>query len=181
MADIKVHAPLDHRSQEASERLQLALEAGAIVGTWVWDIPGDRFTADERFARTFGLCPRQCQEGLPLKVVTGSIHPDDVIRVEAAIGEAIARGGAYRCEYRVLSASGTYRWIEANSHAEMDANGVPRRFPGILLDIETRRVAEAERDKIAALLRTFAEAVPGVVYAKDRHAECWSPITVPLS
>lgn len=169
MADIKVHAPLDHRSQEASERLQLALEAGAIVGTWVWDIPGDRFTADERFARTFGLCPRQCQEGLPLKVVTGSIHPDDVIRVEAAIGEAIARGGAYRCEYRVLSASGTYRWIEANGRAEMDANGVPRRFPGILLDIETRRVAEAERDKIAALLRTFAEAVPGVVYAKDRH------------
>lgn len=168
MADIDVHSPLDHQAQEASERLQLALEAGAIVGTWVWDIPGDRFTADERFARTFGLSPQQCREGLPLKAVTGSIHPDDVFRVEAAIEEALSRGGPYRCEYRVLPASGTYRWIEANGRAELDASAAPRRFLGVLLDIEARRVAEAERDKIAALLRTFAEAVPGVVYAKDR-------------
>lgn len=168
MADIDVNSPLDHQAQEASERLQLALEAGAIVGTWVWDIPGDRFTADERFARTFGLSPQQCREGLPLKAVTGSIHPDDVFRVEAAIEEALSRGGPYRCEYRVLPASGTYRWIEANGRAELDASAAPRRFLGVLLDIEARRVAEAERDKIAALLRTFAEAVPGVVYAKDR-------------
>jgi hypothetical protein len=30
---------------DASERLQLALDAGAIIGTWVWDIPDDRVTS----------------------------------------------------------------------------------------------------------------------------------------
>jgi hypothetical protein len=37
------------------ERLQLALDADAITWTWIWDILAGRFTADERFARLFGL------------------------------------------------------------------------------------------------------------------------------
>ncbi len=36
------------------------------------------------------------------------------------------------------------------------------------IEIETRRLAEAERDRVSALLRTFAAAVPGVIFAKDR-------------
>ena len=43
------------REREQAERVQLALDAGAIVGTWVWDVETDQFTADERFARTFDL------------------------------------------------------------------------------------------------------------------------------
>ncbi|MBE7247844.1 MAG: PAS domain S-box protein, partial [Actinomycetospora chiangmaiensis] len=38
-----------------SERVQLALAAGAIIGTWLWDLPSDRFTVDEAFAKSFGL------------------------------------------------------------------------------------------------------------------------------
>jgi hypothetical protein len=30
----------------ATERLQLALDAGAIIGTWVLTVPVDRFIAD---------------------------------------------------------------------------------------------------------------------------------------
>src|SRR5690606_34068368 len=63
---------------------------------------------------------------------------------------------------------GAYRWIEANGRVELGAEGRAVRFPGVLLDIEDRRRAEAERDHTAALLKTFIEAVPGVVYAKDR-------------
>ena len=35
------------------------------------------------------------------------------------------------------------------------------------MDIESRRSAEAERDRVPALLQTFTAAVPGVVHAKD--------------
>lgn len=152
----------------AAERLQLALDAGAIVGTWVWEMPG-RFTADERFARSFGLPPELCRTGIGLDQVTSSIHPADRAQVEAAIREAIARGGSYRYEYRVLQHDGVYRWVEAIGRVELDGDGRARRFPGIVLDIETRRAAQAERDRVSALLRTFTEVVPGVVYAKDRE------------
>ena len=43
------------------------------------------------------------------------------------------------------------------------------RFPGVLLDDGERRRIAAERDSAHALLQTVIEAVPGVVYAKDRE------------
>ncbi|MFA1028016.1 Sensory box sensor histidine kinase/response regulator [Pseudomonas syringae pv. helianthi] len=154
-------------AQETAERLQLALDSGAVVGTWVWDIIDDRLTGDEQFAQTFGLCPKLCAKGLPLELVTASIHPDDSRRVDKAIEEALLGSDTYRCEYRVLHQDGVYRWVEASGKIERDAHGKPVRSPGVLLDIDSRRAAEAERDRLNELLKIFTAAVPGVVYAKD--------------
>ena len=154
---------------DASERLKLALAAGAIVGTWVWDVPPDRFIADDRFARSFGLSPELCRAGMRLEEVLVSIHPDDRPYVDEAIDDALRCGGPYHCEYRVLQHDGVYRWVEANGHVELDSEGKALRFPGVLLDVEARRAAETERDRMSGLLRSFAAAVPGVVYAKDRE------------
>ncbi len=151
----------------AAERLQLALDAGAIIGTWVWDIPNNRVTADERFSRSFDLPADKCMAGIPIEEAFASIHPDDRERVSVDIQEAMGRGGVYRCEYRVRQQDGSYRWVEANGRAELNAKGLAVRFPGVLMDIESRRAAEAERDRMTTLLRTFTAAVPGVVYAKD--------------
>jgi PAS domain S-box-containing protein len=167
----QVASPSSAQSSEfpadASERLQLALDAGAIIGTWVWDIPDDRVTADERFSRTFGLPVERCISGIPIAEAFSSIHPDDVDRLAFDIEQTMARGGAFRCEYRVRQDDGCYRWVEANGRAELDAQGQAVRFPGVLMNIELRKAAEAERDRMSALLRTFTAAVPGVVYAKD--------------
>ncbi|MBI6719113.1 PAS domain-containing protein [Pseudomonas syringae] len=133
----------------------------------MWDIIADQLTGDERFARTFGLCPKLCAKGLPLELVIASIHPDDSARVDKSIGEALQSSETYRCEYRVLHEDGIYRWIEASGKIERDSRGKPVRSPGVLLDIDSRRNAEEERDRLNELLRIFTAAVPGVVYAKD--------------
>ncbi|WP_049758312.1 sensor histidine kinase [Phenylobacterium zucineum] len=153
----------------AAERVDLALKAGAIVGTWVWDVPSDVFLADEQFARSFGVDPELCRRGLPLEEVKRSIHPDDADRVNAAIGEALGRGGGYRCEYRVLRSDGVWRWVEATGEVQLDPEGRPTRFPGVLVDINDRRNTEEALLQANRLLRTFMVAVPGVVYAKDRE------------
>ncbi|RMT80069.1 PAS domain-containing sensor histidine kinase [Pseudomonas viridiflava] len=152
---------------ETFEQMQLALDSGAVVGTWVWDVSADLLVADERFARTFGLLKQNCQDGLPLECVMASIHPDDVTRVGGAIKDILESGDVFRCEYRVRHKDGVYRWVEANSRIERDAAGSALRCPGVLLDIEARRAAEQERDRLTSLLRIFTAAVPGVVYAKD--------------
>lgn len=159
----------EERVRSEAERVRLALDAGAIVGTWVWAVQEDRFIADERFARSFSLDPELCRKGLPLDMVTASIHPEDVDRVSDAIEKALQGGGAYSCEYRVRQTDGEYRWVEANGLVELDANGTAQRFPGVLIDIEEERKARIERDRSAAMLAAFIEAVPGVVYAKDRQ------------
>jgi PAS domain S-box-containing protein len=163
------HGPLEFPARDTAERLQLALDADAIVGTWVWHVQDNHVIGDERYAVSFGLTAQQAAEGLPLEQVTTAIHPDDRARVEGEIGVALARGGAYKCEYRVAQRDGAYRWLEAKGRVEFDEHGNPSRFLGVLMDIELRRAAEAERDRITALLRTFTAAVPGVVYAKDRQ------------
>ena len=62
----------------ASEQFQLAHAPGAIVGTWVWDVP-DRSTAAERCARSLVLSPELRLTGLLIEQVTASIHAEDRI------------------------------------------------------------------------------------------------------
>jgi signal transduction histidine kinase len=131
-------------AREQAERVQLALDAGAIIGTWVWDIQTNRFVGDELFAGSFDLDPLRCRAGLALGEVLASIHEDDRARVEDEIGEALRRGGPYRCEYRVRRHDGVFRWIEANGRVDQGADGIPTRFPGVLIDIEHRHAIEAE-------------------------------------
>ena len=166
--DVTARREAQHAAADAAERVQLALDAGAIIGTWVWDVPGNRFIADDRFAASFSLDPEACRTGVPLDYVAVSIHPDDRQCVADTIAETMARGGRYQSQYRVMQNDGRYRWVEANGRVEFGPGGTASRFPGVLIDIDARRAIEAERDRAMALLRTFAEAVPGVVYAKDR-------------
>ncbi|MGU3664187.1 PAS domain-containing protein [Methylobacterium sp. A49B] len=129
-------------ARENAERVQLALEAGAIIGTWNWDIPSDRFTVDEAFAQSFGLDPALGREGIPLAQIVATVHPEDQAGLGAAITAAILRGGAYAHQYRVRRADGRYHWIEANGRVEHGPDGTALSFPGVLLDIEGRHAAE---------------------------------------
>lgn len=159
-----------HKGAQASaERVQLALAAGAIIGTWDWNLKTDQFTVDERFAEHFGIDPELGLTGLSLEQVISTVHPDDVEELRAAIAEAISRGGPYSHDYRVRGWDGVYRWIQANGRVEFDVEGNPSRFPGVLLDIEQRLTLESERDRLSQLLSAFIDAVPGVVFAKDKE------------
>ena len=135
-------------ARENVERVQLALAAGAIIGTWHWDLPTDRFTVDEAFARSFGLDPALGREGIPLAQIVATVHPDDQAGLAAAINEAIARGGAYAHQYRVRRADGRYYWLEANGRVDHASDGTPLVFPGVLLDVEDKRAAQRRRDML---------------------------------
>lgn len=146
-------------ARENAERVQLALEAGAIIGTWHWDLPSDQFTVDDAFARTFGLDPALGRRGIPLAQITATVHPDDRRGLEEAIGEVIARGGPYAHQYRVRRCDGRYYWIEANGRVEHGPDGTPLSFPGVLIDVQERRTIEAERDRALADLRALTETL----------------------
>ncbi|WP_338544418.1 PAS domain S-box protein [Pseudomonas benzopyrenica] len=156
-------------ARENIERVQLALSAGAIIGTWHWDLPTDRFTVDEAFATVFGLDPRLGREGLSLAQVVTNVHPDDKDGLAHAIDVVIAQGGPFAHQYRVRRADGRYYWIEANGRVDHAADGTPLHFPGVLIDVEERRAIEAERDKALAALRTLNETLE--IRVAERSAE----------
>lgn len=163
-------------ARENVQRVQLALAAGAIIGTWNWDLRTDRFTVDEGFARGFGLDPALGRERLSLEQIITSVHPEDRPGLIAAIDEVIARGGAYAHQYRVRRADGRYYWIEANGRVDHTPEGIALSFPGVLIDVEDRRSIEAERDRATAALRALndtlelrvAERTAELIHAEEK-------------
>lgn len=147
----------------------MALAAGAIIGTWFWDVAQDSLTVDDALALAHGLDPALARTELRLEQVVSAVHPDDRAGLAEAVAEAVRRGGRYAHQYRTRGADGAYRWIEAIGRVDLDAHGQAVGFPGVLIDIDERRRVEAERDQAQTLLRSFVEAAPGVVYAKDRQ------------
>ncbi len=154
-------------ARENIERVQLALAAGAIIGTWLWDLPNDRFTVDEAFARSFGLDPHLGREGLSLEQVIETVHPDDRAGVVAAIDAVVIRGGAFAHQYRTRRADGQYYWLEANGRVDHAPDGTPLSFPGVLIDVNERRAVEAERDRATTMLRALTETLEQRVAARS--------------
>ncbi|WP_459742857.1 PAS domain-containing protein [Pseudomonas sp. 3A(2025)] len=146
-------------ARENVQRVQLALAAGAIIGTWHWDLPTDCFTVDEGFALAFGLDPALGRSGLSLEQVAATVHPDDRDGLIAAINEVIQRGGAYAHQYRVRRTDGNYYWIEANGRVDLAEDGTGLSFPGVVIDVEERRAVEAERDRATAALRAINDTL----------------------
>ena len=163
-------------ARENVERVQLALAAGAIIGTWNWDLPTNRFTVDEGFAQAFGLDPALGRTGLSLEQIIATVHTEDREGLIAAINEVISRGGAYAHQYRVRRTDGKYYWIEANGRVDHGEDGTPLNFPGVLIDVEDRRSIEAERDRATAALRALndtleqrvAERTSELIQAEDK-------------
>jgi signal transduction histidine kinase/DNA-binding response OmpR family regulator len=129
----------------------------------VWDIRTDLLRGDERFARTFSLRVDEVAQGVPRFVTTRSLHPADFERVERLTRDAIRSGEPFRAEYRILHPDGHYLWVQANGRCEFDNEGVPYRFPGVLIDIHDRKIAE---DALRQLTETLEQRVAGALAAQ---------------
>ena len=129
----------------AREQVELALNAGAVIGTWLWDIQADRVTADSRFAHTFSIDPAQAAAGLPIETFLQRIHPQDLPEVEVRIAETIRHGAPYRCQYRIRQPDDGYLWVEASGRCEHDEEGRPLCFAGLMVDVQERKLAEQQQ------------------------------------
>jgi len=125
-----------------NERVRLALNAGALLGSFVWDIKDNVLSGDERFARTFTYPPDQDLVNLPMDIAESRIHPDDFSWVQDQVEQAVKTGEPFNAEYRVRRPDGSYLWVLASGCCEFDEQGKPLRFPGVLIDINERKNAE---------------------------------------
>ncbi len=147
-------------ADSASERINLALDSGVVLGTWVWDIANDRVVGDDRFARTFSVSEDEAHDGMPLEKAIRSIHPDDVERLRREVMGAYEKG-LFRTECRLCNGDG-WQWVEASGTVEHDTAGKPVRFPGVLIDIDERkRIEQALRESNEKL--RLAHSAGGVI------------------
>jgi PAS domain S-box-containing protein len=172
MSDVRAYRLL----RDPAESVRLALESGAIIGTWEWDMPLGRFAGDEGCSRVFSLDFEAEGGSLPLETVAATVHPDDWPAIEAVSQRVLAQGGITHVEFRVRQPEGTYRWVQCSGRCEFNQQSRPHRFAGVLLDIDIRkrteerlRQSEASARESSTLLNAVIEAVPALIYVKDRE------------
>ena len=152
--------------EESREKLDLALTASGMVGTWDWNISENTVTADDRFAALYGVTPGAAAVGVAIEKFLSGNHPDDRQRVISEIGDALKSPGPVRFEYR-LSAhdSAPERWVVASGRVIADAGGKAVRLPGVVVDVtEERRVAE-QLVESELRFRTLADTMPRMVWS----------------
>ncbi|MDP3418420.1 PAS domain-containing sensor histidine kinase [Falsiroseomonas sp.] len=152
----------------SEERLQLALGASGMVGLFDWHIPEDLLYPDERFARVFGVDAARAANGVPHAEFVQAMHPDDRLRVQAAIGRAVETGEPYDVEYRVLQPDGGSRWLHVRGRCLRNAAGEPMRFPGTAVDIHARKLAEERQALLSREVDHRAKNALAVVQAALR-------------
>lgn len=146
-----------------NERVRLALNAGALLGSFVWDIQGNTLSGDERFARTFSFPATGNLADLSPEIAQAQIHPDDRRWVQEHVDQSIASGAPFNAEYRVLRPDGTYLWVLASGCCEFNEQGIPFRFPGVLIDIHERKTAE---ESLLRFTRNLEQRVADEVKAR---------------
>lgn len=164
------HVISERRRQEAedayradNERVRLALNAGALMGSFVWDIKGNRLSGDERFARTFSFPAGYNLGDLPTEFAEARIHPDDRSWVNEQVGRSVSTGEPFNAEYRIQRPDGSYLWVQASGCCEFDEQGEPFRFPGVLIDIHERKTAE---ESLLKFTRNLEQRVADEVEAR---------------
>jgi PAS domain S-box-containing protein len=136
-------------------RLESTLKVSS-VGTWTWDIAGDRLIADESTARMFSIAPSAAAQGLPAAAYLQVVHEEDRTNVADALERAIQLCGAYDIKYRVRQRDGTFLWLQARGRVESDGAGHATYFHGAVIDItadvtERRRAENKVTDQVARL------------------------------
>lgn len=133
--------------EEREERLSLALD-GAQLGTWEIDLQTGRMSASSRMNGMVGV-----QKNASIRRLDDwweRVHPDDRLRLQTDIADAMARLTTFETEFRVVWPDGTVRWLLPKGKIVRDEEKRPIRAAGVATDITARHQAEEER---AQLLR----------------------------
>jgi PAS domain S-box-containing protein len=124
-------------ADEPTGRAERALLAAGL-GVWDWNVVTGELVWSRRIAELHGFDPPEAFDGT-LDMFLSRIHGDDLPAVQAAIQQALTRGGSFATEFRVLRPDGSTAWIQGWGEAVVDADGTPLRMTGVGMDATVLR------------------------------------------
>lgn len=150
-----------HRSRR---RLDMALDAGGIVGTWALDIRAARPGIDNSLVGLLGMKPEEAHPGID-DMLSVSVHPADRERVRTALKEAIASRSDYQCRFRIVTPQGETRWLIASGKPVSD--GQAGQLAGIVIDVTEHAETEAALHHSNLRFHIVTESIPQIVWSTD--------------
>lgn len=144
--DLTERKHAERRLHETEERFAFVCRSSG-VGFWYCDLPFDALEWDANTKEHFHLPPNAY---VTINTFYERLHPDDREPTRAAIDRAIRERVPYDIDYRTVDPeSSGEKWIRAMGRTSYAADGTPRRFDGITIDVTDRK---REEQQLARLL-----------------------------
>ncbi|MGZ5294489.1 MAG: sensor histidine kinase [Actinomycetota bacterium] len=130
------------------------------------DIESDRLRlvyVNPRVQELLGITPEEwiADAGVWFRM----IHPDDLDRVRHENERTEATGEPFSIEYRMIARDGRVVWFRDEAVLVCDeADGTPRYWQGVMIDITDRKVAETQLAEAEARYRALVEQTPTITY-----------------
>ncbi len=144
---------------------------------WIVGTDGAVQFRNRRWVEYTGLSQLGKAEG----VGTIAVHPEDRERIVRRLGASFASGEPFEEEMRIRRTDGEYRWFLCRAVPLRDKRGKVVKWYGAATDIEDRKRAEQEREKLrqleADLAHTNRVSTMGELVASISH-DLAQPITV---
>jgi PAS domain S-box-containing protein len=119
------------------------------VGSWEWDIERNVHTWSDEVYRIYGV--DRDTFVVRYRHFISMVHPDDRADLDIAVRQAMATGGVFEIEHRIIRPDGGERTITARGRTVCDGEGRPVRMLGTTQDItERKRAEEQHRELIEA-------------------------------
>ncbi|GAA4707992.1 response regulator [Nocardioides conyzicola] len=131
---------LVEREQQLATAQQLAH-----LGSWEWDVPGDRVLWSDEMCRIFGVATGTTPD---FEAYLSLLHPGDRERAGQVIQRAAEEGSAaYEFDHRVLRPDGEVRWVRGRGVVERSADGTVIRMSGTAQDITDLHTADEQAEE----------------------------------
>ncbi|MBV8981238.1 MAG: PAS domain-containing protein, partial [Acidimicrobiia bacterium] len=121
----------------------------ARLGSWEWEIDGNRVTWSDEMFRIFGLDAAEFQP--TSEAYLDELGADDRVVAEEAVRRAIERGDPYAFEHQITRPDGVVRWVQTRGRAIRDETGRVTRLQGTAQDVTDQRQATEARAQLAAV------------------------------
>lgn len=147
--------------EQREKQLAFTIDA-AELGTWDLDPKTNRFIANDRLKKWFGLEP---QKEIELSRALERIVEEDRRRVVEAIEKALdpASGGNYEVEYAIINPEDNKkRFVVAKGKLLYDDKGEAYRFSGTLEDITREKNDKARLEEMKDRFETMANNIPNL-------------------
>ncbi len=170
---IRTREHVDEEISKSEARLKTAQHI-AHVGSFEWYPDSSELLWSDEHYRLLGLEPRSVTPSLEL--FQQSIHPDDLLKMQTAHQQAVAGGGNYDCEHRIIWPDGSVHYVHGRGEVIFDANRRAIRMSGTLQDISDSKRAEEsliaakkQADEAVRMLFTVLDTIPVRIFWKDRN------------
>ena len=145
--------------------MRLVMDSAAI-NSFDWDLSNNHIAWSENLEAMLRMQPGSFVG--TVEAFAALVHPEDRESVEAAIEQALSGEAAkYACDFRMMRADDTVRWVLARGYVERDAQGTPTRLIGVDIDITEQMEKQAELQRSENMLQIVLDRTPSAILVTD--------------